>query len=161
MKKSISIAVILLFVSSKSGEYEYAGNFNDVLVQQLKEIQKKDHYTFEHCLGVKRLAHDIGDVLNLSVEDMKHMLNEAHEADADIAKLAVLAHTKQDVLNVLQATANSEKPVCTIAMGEIGKHSRIVAPCYGSCLTYGVIAKAVAPGQIKIHELKSAMEILF
>lgn len=96
-----------------------------------------------------------------SVEEMKNILNEAHEAGADIAKLAVLAHTKQDVLDLLQATSDMEKPVCTIAMGELGKHSRIIAPCYGSRLTYGVIAKAVAPGQIKIHELKSAMEILF
>lgn len=104
-------------------------------------------------------AHDFDSTP--SVDEMKNILNQAHEAGADIAKLAVMAHTKQDVLDLLQATNDMEKPVCTIAMGEIGKHSRIVAPCYGSLLTYGVIAKAVAPGHIKIHELKSAMEILF
>jgi 3-dehydroquinate dehydratase-1 len=96
-----------------------------------------------------------------AIEEMKNMLCKAHEAGADIAKLAVMAHTKQDVLDLLQATSDTEKPVCTIAMGDIGKHSRIVAPCYGSLMTYGTISKAVAPGQIKIHELKSAMEILF
>jgi len=96
-----------------------------------------------------------------SVDIMKKILNHAHEAGADIAKLAVMAKSKQDVLNLLQATADMEKPVCTIAMGEVGKHSRMVAPCYGSRLTYGAIAQAVAPGQIKIHELKSALEILF
>ncbi len=104
-------------------------------------------------------AHDFNETP--SVEDMKEILNSAHEAGGDIAKLAVMAKTKQDVLDVLQATADMEKQVCTIAMGEVGKHSRIVAPCYGSRLTYGAIAQAVAPGQIKIHELKSALEILF
>ncbi|MBN2111397.1 MAG: type I 3-dehydroquinate dehydratase [Methanosarcinaceae archaeon] len=104
-------------------------------------------------------AHDFN--ATPSVEEMKRILSRAHEAGADIAKLAVMAKTKQDVLNVLQATADMEKPVCTIAMGEPGKHSRIVAPCYGSVLTYGAIAKAVAPGQIRIHELKAALEILF
>ncbi|WMW21465.1 type I 3-dehydroquinate dehydratase [Methanolobus mangrovi] len=104
-------------------------------------------------------AHDFN--ATPSVEEMKKILNNAYEAGADIAKLAVMAQSKQDVLNVLQATADIDKPVCTIAMGELGKHSRIVAPCYGSRLTYGAIAKAVAPGQIKIHELKSALEILF
>ncbi|MDG6243428.1 MAG: type I 3-dehydroquinate dehydratase [Methanolobus sp.] len=104
-------------------------------------------------------AHDLDDTPSL--DDMKNTLNSAHEIGADIAKLAVMARTKQDVLNVLQATSEMEKPVCTIAMGQIGKHSRIVAPCYGSCLTYGAIARAVAPGQIKIHELRSALEILF
>ncbi|WP_319506481.1 type I 3-dehydroquinate dehydratase [uncultured Methanolobus sp.] len=104
-------------------------------------------------------AHDFNSTP--SVEEMKKILNNAYDAGADIAKLAVMAQSKQDVLNVLQATADMDKPVCTIAMGEIGKHSRIVAPCYGSRLTYGAIAKAVAPGQIKIHELRSALEILF
>ncbi len=104
-------------------------------------------------------AHDFNSTP--SVEEMKKILNNAYDAGADIAKLAVMAQSKQDVLNVLQATADIDKPVCTIAMGEIGKHSRIVAPCYGSRLTYGAIAKAVAPGQIKIHELRSALEILF
>lgn len=104
-------------------------------------------------------AHDFNETP--TVEEMKKILNSAHEAGGDIAKLAVMAKSKQDVLDVLQATADTEKPVCTIAMGEVGKHSRIVAPCYGSRLTYGAIAQAVAPGQIKIHELKSALEILF
>ncbi len=104
-------------------------------------------------------AHDFN--ATPSIENMKIILNCAHEAGADIAKLAVMAQSRQDVLNVLQATADMDKPVCTIAMGELGKHSRIVAPCYGSRLTYGAITKAVAPGQIKIHELKSALEILF
>ena len=104
-------------------------------------------------------AHDFNETP--SVDEMKKRLNNAHEAGADIAKLAVMAKSKQDVLNVLQATTDMKRPVCTIAMGEVGKHSRIVAPCYGSRLTYGAIAQAVAPGQIKIHELKSALEILF
>ena len=104
-------------------------------------------------------AHDFN--ATPSVEEMKKTLTSAHDLGADIAKLAVMAQSNQDVLDLLQVTADMDKPVCTIAMGELGKHSRIVAPCYGSRLTYGVIAKAVAPGQIKIHELKSAMEILF
>lgn len=104
-------------------------------------------------------AHDFNETP--TVEEMKKILKSAHEAGGDIAKLAVMAKSKQDVLDVLQATADMEKPVCTIAMGEVGKHSRIVAPCYGSRLTYVAIAQAVAPGQIKIHELKSALEILF
>ncbi len=104
-------------------------------------------------------AHDFNTTPSL--DEMKNTLNKAHDAGADIAKLAVMADSKQDVLDLLQATADMQRPVSTIAMGEIGKHSRIVAPCYGSRLTYGTIAKAVAPGQIKIHELRSALEILF
>jgi 3-dehydroquinate dehydratase-1 len=125
------------------------------------EEQRKKVIAAAKAAGVTVIvsAHDFDKTP--SVEEMKKILNSAHEAGADIAKLAVMAKSKQDVLDVLQATADMEKPVCTIAMGDVGKHSRIVAPCYGSRLTYGAIAKAVAPGQIKIHELKSALEILF
>lgn len=96
-----------------------------------------------------------------AVGDMKAILASSFEAGADIAKLAVMPLSMQDTLDLLQVTLDSGRPVCTIAMGDIGRHTRIAAPCYGSVLTYGSIDKAVAPGQIQIHQLKSALEILF
>lgn len=96
-----------------------------------------------------------------AVRDMKAILASSFEAGADIAKLAVMPLSMQDALDLLQVTLDSGRPVCTIAMGDIGRHTRIAAPCYGSVLTYGSIGKAVAPGQIQIHQLKSALEILF
>lgn len=95
------------------------------------------------------------------VKEMKAILDRSFEAGADIAKLAVVPGSMQDVLNLLQVTLDAGRPVCTIAMGDAGRHTRIVAPCYGSVLTYGSIGKAVAPGQIQVHQLKSALEILF
>ncbi|MCK4928742.1 MAG: type I 3-dehydroquinate dehydratase, partial [Methanosarcinales archaeon] len=35
-----------------------------------------------------------------------------------------------------------------------------VAPLYGSVLTYGAVDEAVAPGQLKIDELKHMLELL-
>ncbi|MDK2912551.1 MAG: 3-dehydroquinate dehydratase [Methanolobus sp.] len=96
-----------------------------------------------------------------AVEDMRAILDRSFEAGADIAKLAVMPNSMQDALDLLQVTLDSGRPVCTIAMGDIGRHTRIAAPCYGSVLTYGSIGKAVAPGQVQIHQLKSTLEILF
>ncbi|MCQ6961834.1 type I 3-dehydroquinate dehydratase [Methanolobus chelungpuianus] len=96
-----------------------------------------------------------------TVKEMKAILECSFELGADIAKLAVMPLSLQDALNLLQVTLDSGRPVCTIAMGDIGRHTRIAAPCYGSVLTYGSIGKAVAPGQVQIHQLKSALEILF
>jgi 3-dehydroquinate dehydratase-1 len=96
-----------------------------------------------------------------TVAEMKSTLDRSFRAGADIAKLAVTPQCMQDALDLLQVTLDAEKAVCTIAMGDIGKHTRMVAPCYGSVLTYGSLGKAVAPGQIQIHQLKSVLEILF
>jgi len=62
---------VLLFISSNTGEYETANNFNEILNEQLESIQVKDHYTFEHCRRVKRLVIEIGNFLNLKDSDLK------------------------------------------------------------------------------------------
>ncbi|MGP8337335.1 MAG: type I 3-dehydroquinate dehydratase [Methanosarcinaceae archaeon] len=95
-----------------------------------------------------------------AVDHMRKSIDACFEAGADIAKLAVMPESMQDVLNLLQVTGDAKAPVCTISMGSKGKHTRIVAPCYGSVLTYGSVGKAVAPGQLRVDELKKALEML-
>ncbi|WP_135610663.1 type I 3-dehydroquinate dehydratase [Methanococcoides sp. AM1] len=90
---------------------------------------------------------------------IRDILERSRKAGADIAKLAVMPNSMQDVLNLLEITL-SENNVCTIAMGQLGKHTRIVGPCYGSKLTYASVSSAVAPGQLKVQELKIALEML-
>ena len=95
-----------------------------------------------------------------AVDQMKKTLDDCLKAGADIAKMAVMPESMQDVLNLLQVTHDSRAPVCTISMGDLGKHSRIVASCYGSVLTYGSVGDAVAPGQLRVDELKTVLEML-
>ncbi len=95
-----------------------------------------------------------------AVDRMRKTLDDCFNVGADIAKLAVMPESMQDVLNLLQVTHDSRAPVCTISMGDLGKHSRIVASCYGSVLTYGSVGDAVAPGQLRVDELKTVLEML-
>lgn len=100
-----------------------------------------------------------------SLRDMKTILEEMFLAGADIAKLAVMPQSMEDTLNLLRVTLdfkNAGKSVCTIAMGSQGKHTRVVAPLYGSVLTYASIESdaASAPGQLPVDELKKTMEML-
>lgn len=81
-------------------------------------------------------------------------------AKGAIAKLAVTPHDMTDVLRLLEVTLVSKRPVCTIAMGSLGMHSRIVAPVYGSLLTYGYVRRPVAPGQIRVDRLLEGLKIL-
>lgn len=77
---------------------------------------------------------------------------------ADVAKLAVTAESKADTLALLSATeqltAHGDR-VATMAMGEVGRHTRAVAPIYGSKIGYAPVdpEKATAPGQYDLETL--------
>jgi 3-dehydroquinate dehydratase-1 len=91
---------------------------------------------------------------------MDGIIRESLEAGADIAKLAVMPVSLFDVLRLLEVTLHARGPVCTIAMGATGKHSRVIAPVYGSVMTYGYVDTPTAPGQLRIDELKDLLKML-
>jgi 3-dehydroquinate dehydratase-1 len=108
-------------------------------------------------------AHDFSR--SPSFQEMTATLEEAFLAGANIAKLAVMPHSMRDILNLLEVTLdarNAGRAVCTIAMGKLGKHTRVIAPFYGSVLTYASVESTVsaAPGQLPVNELKKVMELL-
>lgn len=94
-----------------------------------------------------------------SNEEMISVINRSLEQGA-IAKLAVTPRDMADVLRLLEVTLNSKRPVCTISMGSLGQHSRLVAPVYGSLLTYGYVRRPVAPGQVRVDRLLEGLKIL-
>ncbi len=73
-----------------------------------------------------------------------------------------MAHSKKDVLKVLNVTAEASKlgDVCIISMGKAGRLSRVVAPLFGSCITYASIGEPTAPGQLSVSNVKSVLEVL-
>lgn len=91
--------------------------------------------------------------------EMLSIINRCLEKGA-LAKLAVTPHAMTDVLRLLEVTLIARKPVCTISMGALGMHSRLVAPVYGSQLTYGYVRHPVAPGQIRVDRLLEGLKIL-
>ena len=68
-----------------------------------------------------------------------------------------MPNSLEDVLRLLEVTLRAKGPVCTIAMGETGRHSRVIAPIYGSVMTYGYVENAIAPGQLRVDELKNIL----
>lgn len=103
-------------------------------------------------------THDFQNTPDIKV--MEDYINRSFDAGADIAKLAVMPHTLDDVLRLLEVTLHSSGPVCTIAMGDLGKHSRALSPIYGSVMTYGYVDIPVAPGQLRVDELKYILKLL-
>lgn len=83
----------------------------------------------------------------------------------DVGKMAATAHSSDDVLAMLGATrelANADERVATMCMGEAGRHSRVVAPIYGSKIGYAPVdpEAATAPGQYDLATLRSLIEQL-
>lgn len=100
-----------------------------------------------------------------SFQEMKAILEKAFQAGADIAKIAVMPHSMRDTLDLLGVALDARdagRTVCTIAMGKLGKHTRVIAPFYGSVLTYASVERTMsaAPGQLPVDKLKKVMELL-
>ena len=75
-----------------------------------------------------------------------------------LSKLATTPETPADVLRLLKATwdlSHEGRTVASMAMGELGAHSRAIAPLYGSALSYAPVdpAAATAPGQFGLDTL--------
>lgn len=116
----------------------------------------------EHGATVIVSVHDFEETP--AVAEMKRLLSQAGEY-GEIAKLAVTAATREDVLKLLSVThscTESEQRVATMAMSEAGRHSRAVAPVYGSKIGYAPVdpAEATAPGQYDLATLRTLVDQL-
>ncbi|MGB9963877.1 type I 3-dehydroquinate dehydratase [Halobacterium hubeiense] len=83
----------------------------------------------------------------------------------DVGKLAVTAEDGGDALDLLRVThefSAVEAPVATMAMGEAGRHTRAVAPLYGSRIGYAPVdpEQATAPGQYDAATLRTLVDNL-
>ena len=85
------------------------------------------------------------------------------ESGADVLKMAVMPHGDSDTQRLIECTriASSEiteKPVIAMAMGSEGTRSRIEGETFGSCVTFGTLDQASAPGQLPVAELREKIE---
>jgi len=94
------------------------------------------------------------------MEEMAVILENMKKTGASLAKIAVTPKSLKDNLRILGILLDTDMPVSMIAMGDIGRHLRAVAPLYGSALTYGFVAKSTAPGQMSLAELCLAKKLL-
>lgn len=96
--------------------------------------------------------------------EIARILREEHDAGADIAKIAFFANDNSDVLRVMEALVENETgiPVIAISMGEKGNITRIMAPFFGSYLTFASPGKGreSAPGQLSAEDVRQVWSIL-
>ncbi len=98
-----------------------------------------------------------------SEEEILYKLNKMMEY-GDIAKIAVMSNSEEDVLTLLTCGLKLKKekkgPFIAIAMGPFGIISRISCELFGSCMTYASNKNVSAPGQINVKLAKEILKVI-
>ena len=151
----------------------------EALLTEMIETEQMDAVDVELSAGSERVqkmiekAHDRGVRVivskhdfskTLSREEILSSLRQMQELGADVAKIAMMPRSREDVLVLLSATAEASSvldvPVITMSMGGQGLVSRLAGEVFGSCLTFGALQAPSAPGQIDAGELKQVLEVI-
>lgn len=128
--------------------------------EEVKEIIEAAH---EADVKVIASNHDFDKTP--SKGDIISRLRKMQDLGADIPKIAVMPKCKIDVLELLEATTimaeqYADRPIITMSMAGQGMISRLCGEVFGSCLTFGALDKASAPGQINVEELDRVLNII-
>lgn len=123
-----------------------------VIVEKAKSLHIPVIFSFHDFYGMP------------SRSDILTIIAGMYEEGGSIAKIAVTPKTLSDALLLLNLThelATEGKLLVSIGMGAIGRHLRVIAPLYGSVLTYGFIeGEGVAPGQFSVNALRHMLKEL-
>lgn len=98
-------------------------------------------------------------------EDLIDICKNEFAAGASIAKIATMPKTISDVCNIFYALdhfKNKDKRIIGVAMGKLGRVTRVFGPLMGSYLTYASLdgGKESAEGQLTVDELQTIFSIL-
>ncbi|AKH97123.1 type I 3-dehydroquinate dehydratase [Halanaeroarchaeum sulfurireducens] len=129
-----------------------------------------DHQDATEVLAAARTG-DVSTVVSTHDFDGTPPMNELADSLGhvcslgDVGKLAVTAEHTGEVLDLLRVTyefSRADERVATMAMGQPGRHSRVVAPLYGSSIGYAPVdpAEATAPGQYDLAQLRTLVDAL-
>lgn len=99
-----------------------------------------------------------------ALEFLNERFGEAERRGADIAKVAVMPRSMDDILTLLAATLQSSRklgiPVVSMAMGAQGALTRLCGWAFGSAMTFAVGEQSSAPGQMPIAEVEAGLAIM-
>ena len=143
------------------------------IIKDVAQLYQPEYIDFEY-FSHKDVFEEMLDFPNLFLsyhnfqetpENMMEILSELTSLTPKVVKVSVMAHTEQDVLDLMNftrgfKTLNPEQEYVTISMGKVGKVSRITSDVTGSSWSFASLDEASAPGQISLSSMKKIREIL-
>ncbi|HEW1803270.1 TPA: type I 3-dehydroquinate dehydratase [Streptococcus pneumoniae] len=165
--------VFTLRTRSEGGEIDLSPEEYIHLIKEVAQFYQPDYIDFEYY-SYKDVFEEMLNFPNLVLsyhnfqetpENMMEILSELTILNPKLVKVAVMAHTEQDVLDLMNytrgfKTLNPEQEYVTISMGKVGKVSRITADVTGSSWSFASLDEVSAPGQISLASMKKIREIL-
>ncbi|HGQ5745915.1 TPA: type I 3-dehydroquinate dehydratase [Streptococcus pneumoniae] len=165
--------VFTLRTRSEGGEIDLSPEEYIHLIKEVAQFYQPDYIDFEYY-SYKDVLEEMLDFPDLVLsyhnfqetpENMMEILSELTILNPKLVKVAVMAHTEQDVLDLMNytrgfKTLNPEQEYVTISMGKVGKVSRITADVTGSSWSFASLDEVSAPGQISLASMKKIREIL-
>ncbi|MBN1323534.1 MAG: type I 3-dehydroquinate dehydratase [Methanotrichaceae archaeon] len=154
-------------ISSEGGAFR--GAEKDRIEVLRRSSAFADLIDFEVGAGIGKLVSSISTPVLASYHNFDGMPGEAEllsivdemiRSGAAAGKLAVTPSTLEESLMLLRILLKSKIPLSVLGMGGVGRHLRIMAPVYGSILTYGYISMPTAPSQMSVKELREAFDML-
>jgi len=98
------------------------------------------------------------------MSELSKVLEEEVALGADVCKIITTARSVKDNMVALDFVSEASKKVQLVcfAMGELGKHSRLVSPVFGAFFTFASLdeKRKTAKGQLTIQEMNLSYEAL-
>ncbi|GAX47431.1 type I 3-dehydroquinate dehydratase [Pseudolactococcus reticulitermitis] len=98
-------------------------------------------------------------------QNLPEILSKMVESRATTVKFAAMPQKQSDVLRLMTETlrfseAHPDVTLVSMAMGELGKITRVASDSFGSSWTFASVAGASAPGQLTLEEMVKFRELL-
>lgn len=165
--------IFTLRTSREGGQIELT---NEEYIQLLKEIAnlyQPEFIDFEYY-SHKEVFDQMLEFPNLVLsyhnfeetpENYMEIMSELTSLSPAVVKMAVMAETEQDVLDVMNytrgfKTLNAEQSYATMSMGALGKLSRVAGMLTGSCWTFASLDEVSAPGQMSLANVQKILTVL-
>lgn len=127
----------------------------------------------EHFQELCKVAHKNGKRVIASFHNflctpnrdtLQQKFTQAEEYGADVAKVAVMPKTLEDVLTLFHVTLEAKSrlkiPLITMSMGELGAVTRLFGGVFGSTVSFAIGQDCSAPGQVPIEDLHTVFHII-
>ena len=165
--------IFTLRTRAEGGQIELSSEEYVQIIKEVAQLYQPDYIDFEY-FSYKDVFDQMLDFPNLVLsyhnfqetpENLMEILSELTSLNPKVVKIAVMANTEQDVLDLMNftrgfKTLNPEQEYVTISMGKVGKVSRITSDVTGSSWSFASLDEASAPGQISLSSMKKIRELL-
>ena len=159
--------VFTLRTRAEGGQIELSSEEYVQIIKEVAQLYQPDYIDFEY-FSYRDVFEEMLEFPNLVLsyhnfqetpENLMEILSELTSLNPKVVKIAVMAHTEQDVLDLMNftrgfKTLNPEQEYVTISMGKMGKVSRITSDVTGSSWSFASLDEASAPGQISLSSMK-------